>query len=44
MYHHPVLIGAKTDWPEHKSKCMSEKNINTILDKFNAKHATGPVP
>jgi hypothetical protein len=27
----------------HKSKCMSEKNINAILDRINAEHAARPV-
>jgi len=35
---------SKADWPQHKSKCMSEKNINAILDRINAEHAAKPVP
>lgn len=34
---------SEADWPVHKSKCMSEKNINAILDKFNAEMAAKPL-
>lgn len=34
---------SKAHWPEHKSKCMSEKNINAILDRFNAELEAKPV-
>jgi len=40
---HHSLECSKADWPSHKSKCMSEKNINAMLDKINAEMDARPV-